>query len=228
MLQHQGLVLTITVLTFVLNVYLYILVPKGFFPQQDTGRIGGQVRGQQDVSFPEMKKKVLALAAIVGKDPGVEDVMAFAGGRRRTAATRAIMFMSLKPDAERQKTGDTAEVIVNRLRPKVSGIPGASSICSRIRSCGSADGISATQYQYTLTADNLKDLNEWAPKLMDGDGEAAGDQGCGDGPAAAGSAGATGDRPRYGEPAGRFAAGDRCDAVGCVWADAGFDDVSCR
>ena len=67
MLQHQKLVLTITVLTFVLNVYLYILVPKGFFPEQDTGRIGGQVQGQQDVSFPEMKKKVLALAEIVGQ-----------------------------------------------------------------------------------------------------------------------------------------------------------------
>ena len=122
-LQHQKLVLTITVLTFVLNVYLYILVPKGFFPEQDTGRIGGQVQGQQDVSFPEMKKKVLALAEIVGKDPGVQDVTAFAGGRGNTNS--GFMFMSLKPDAERQKNGDTAQVIVNRLRPKVSNLPGA-------------------------------------------------------------------------------------------------------
>ena len=82
-LQHQKLVLTITVLTFVLNVYLYILVPKGFFPEQDTGRIGGQMQGQQDVSFPEMKKKVLELAKIVGKDPGVQDVTAFAGRTRQ-------------------------------------------------------------------------------------------------------------------------------------------------
>src|SRR5882757_9097244 len=73
-LRHQGFVLIVILLTFALNIYLYILVPKGFFPQQDTGRIGGQVQGQQDVSFPEMKKKVLALAAIVGKDPGVQDV----------------------------------------------------------------------------------------------------------------------------------------------------------
>src|SRR5258708_38142248 len=73
-LQHQALGLTVTVLTFFLNVYLYVLVPKGFFPEQDTGRIGGQVQGQQDVSFPEMKKKVLALAEIVGQDPAVEDV----------------------------------------------------------------------------------------------------------------------------------------------------------
>src|SRR6202522_3802047 len=79
-LQHQKLVLTITVLTFVLNVYLYILVPKGFFPEQDAGRIGGQVQGQQDVSFPEMKKKGLELAEIVGENPGGQGVTAFAGG----------------------------------------------------------------------------------------------------------------------------------------------------
>ncbi len=71
-LKHQGLVLTVTVLTFVLNVYLYILVPKGFFPEQDAGRIGGQVQGQQDVSFPQMKKNVLALAEIAGQDPGLK------------------------------------------------------------------------------------------------------------------------------------------------------------
>ena len=134
-LQHQKLVLTITVLTFVLNVYLYILVPKGFFPEQDTGRIGGQVQGQQDVSFPEMKKKVLALAAIVGKDPGVQDVTAFAGGRGNSNA--GFMFMSLKPDAERLKRGDTAQVIVDRLRPQVSNIPGAIAVSAGVS--GSAD-----------------------------------------------------------------------------------------
>src|ERR1700678_965355 len=112
-LEHQKLVLAITVLTFVLNVYLYILVPKGFFPEQDAGRIGGQVQGQQDVSFPELKKKVLALAAIAEKDPGVEDVTAFAGGRGNVNS--GFMFMSLKPDAERRKTGDTAQVIVDPL-----------------------------------------------------------------------------------------------------------------
>jgi multidrug efflux pump len=163
-LQHQKLVLTITVLTFVLNVYLYILVPKGFFPEQDTGRIGGQVQGQQDVSFPEMKKKVLALAEIVGKDPGVQDVTAFAGGRGNTNS--GFMFMSLKPDAERQKNGDTAQVIVNRLRPKVSNLPGAILYLQAFQDLRIGGRNSATEYQYTLTADSLKDLNEWGPKLM--------------------------------------------------------------
>jgi hydrophobe/amphiphile efflux-1 (HAE1) family protein len=164
-LQHQGLVLTITVLTFFLNVYLYILVPKGFFPEQDTGRIGGQVQGQQDVSFPEMKKKVLALAAIVGQDQAVQDVTAFAGGRGNTNA--GFMFMSLKPDAERQKNGDTAQVIVNRLRPKVSNIPGAILYLQAFQDLRIGGRNSATEYQYTLTADSLKDLNEWGSKLKD-------------------------------------------------------------
>ena len=164
-LQHQKLVLTITVLTFVLNVYLYILVPKGFFPEQDTGRIGGQVQGQQDISFPEMKKKVLALAAIVGKDPSVQDVTAFAGGRGNSNA--GFMFMSLKPDAERLKRGDTAQVIVNRLRPQVSDMPGALLYLQAFQDLRVGGRNTATEYQYTLTADNLKELNEWGPKLKD-------------------------------------------------------------
>ncbi|HWZ00703.1 MAG TPA: efflux RND transporter permease subunit [Edaphobacter sp.] len=164
-LQHQKLVLTITVLTFGLNVYLYVLVPKGFFPEQDTGRIGGQVQGQQDVSFPEMKKKVLALAAIVGQDRAVQDVTAFAGGRGN--ANAGFMFMSLKPDAERHKTGDTAQVIVDRLRPKVSNIPGAILYLQAFQDLRIGGRNTATEYQYTLTADSLKDLNEWGSKLKD-------------------------------------------------------------
>jgi hydrophobe/amphiphile efflux-1 (HAE1) family protein len=162
-LRHQRLVLMITMLTFVLNVYLYILVPKGFFPEQDTGRIGGQVQGQQDVSFPDLKKKVLALAAIVGKDPGVQDVTAFAGGRGN--ANGGFMFMSLKPDAERLKRGDTAQVIVDRLRPQVSNIPGALLYLQVFQDLRIGGRNTATEYQYTLTSDSLKDLNEWGPKL---------------------------------------------------------------
>jgi hydrophobe/amphiphile efflux-1 (HAE1) family protein len=163
-LKHQKLVLTITVLTFVLNVYLYILVPKGFFPEQDAGRIGGQVQGQQDVSFPELKKKVLALAAIAGKDPGVGDVTAFAGGRGNVNS--GFMFMSLKPDTERRKTGDTAQVIVDRLRPKMTSIPGAVMYLQAFQDLRIGGRNTATEYQYTLTGDNLKELNEWGPKLQ--------------------------------------------------------------
>src|SRR3984885_5351777 len=164
-LQHQKLVLTITILTFVLNVYLYILVPKGFFPEQDTGRIGGQIQGQQDVSFADLKEKVLKLAAIVSKDPGIEDTVAFAGGRGNVNS--GFMFMALKPEAERHKTGDTAQVIIDRLRPKVSNIPGAILYLQSFQDLRIGGRSSATEDQYTLTADSLKDLNEWGPKLKD-------------------------------------------------------------
>jgi hydrophobe/amphiphile efflux-1 (HAE1) family protein len=164
-LQHQKLVLTITVLTFLLNVYLYILVPKGFFPEQDTGRIGGQVQGQQDVSFPDLKKKVLTLAAIAGNDPGVQDVTAFAGGRGNVNS--GFMFMALKPDVERQKTGDSAQVIVDRLRPKVSDLPGVVMYLQSFQDLRIGGRNTPTEYQYTLTADSLKDLNDWGPKLKD-------------------------------------------------------------
>jgi len=163
-LRHQTLMLTVTVLTFVLNVYLYILVPKGFFPEQDTGRIGGQVQGQQDVSFPDLKQKVLKLAKIVGQDPGVETVTAFAGGRGNVNS--GFMFVSLKPDAERLKTGSTAQVIVDRLRSKVGNIPGALLYLQAFQDLHIGGRSSATEYQYTLTADSLTELNEWGPKLM--------------------------------------------------------------
>jgi multidrug efflux pump len=167
-LQHQGLVLTITILTFALNVYLYIMVPKGFFPQQDAGRIGGQIRGQQDVSFDAMKPKVQQIAAIVGEDPGVENVMSFVGGGGPGGggSNMGNMFVSLKPDADRIKRGDTADVIINRLRPKTAGIPGATLYLQAFQELRIGGRGSATQYQYTLMADTLKDLDEWAPKLM--------------------------------------------------------------
>jgi hydrophobe/amphiphile efflux-1 (HAE1) family protein len=167
-LDHQSLVLTITILTFVLNVYLYILVPKGFFPQQDTGRIGGMIRGQMDASFDSMMPKVKQIASIVQADPGVENVMSFVGGGGPGGGggNTGNMFVSLKPDAERQRNGDGAEEIINRLRPKTAGIPGAQLYLQSFQELRIGGRSSATQYQYSLTADNLNDLNEWAPKLM--------------------------------------------------------------
>ena len=167
-LQHQGLVLTITILTFVLNVYLFILVPKGFFPQQDTGRLGGMIRGQQDVSFDIMKEKVKTIASIVQQDPGVANVMAFVGGGGPGGggSNSGNMFIFLKPDAERQKSGDSAEVVINRLRPKTAQIPGVMLYLQSQQELRIGGRGTATQYQYTLMADTLKDLDEWSPKLM--------------------------------------------------------------
>ncbi len=166
-LRRQGLVLTITILTFGLNIYLYFLVPKGFFPQQDTGRIGGQVRGQQDVSFDAMRQKITQMSALVQKDPGIENVMSFVGGGPGGGGSNSgSLFIFLKPDAIRQKNGDTAEVVINRLRPKTSSIPGAQLYLQSQQELRIGGRGSATQYQYSLTSDNLAELNEWSPKLM--------------------------------------------------------------
>jgi hydrophobe/amphiphile efflux-1 (HAE1) family protein len=168
-LDHQTLVLTITVLTFVLNVYLFIIVPKGFFPQQDTGRIGGQIRGQQDVSFDAMREKVKQMAELVQKDPGVQNVMAFvgAGGPGGGGNNSGNMFVSLKPSEDRLKHGDTADVIINRLRPQTANTPGAILYLQSFQELRTGGRNTATQYQYSLTSDNLKELDEWAPKLME-------------------------------------------------------------
>ena len=164
-LRHQGLILTVTILTIGLNVYLYVLVPKGFFPEQDTGRMGAQVLGQQDVSFYALKPKVEQVAAIVKNDPGVENVMSFAGGGRGSGNS-GNMFIALKPDEERARTGSSAEQIMTRLRPKLSTIPGVQTFLRVYQDVRVGGRSSATEYQYSLTSDTLKDLNEWSPKLM--------------------------------------------------------------
>ena len=164
-LRHRVLTMTVFLLTFVLNGYLFYLIPKGFFPQQDTGRLGGQITGQQDTSFTVIKQDMAKLSAIVQQDPGVENVMTFLGGGRGSVNT-ANMFLSLKPDAEREKVGDTADVIVNRLRPLTARIPGVrlNLVSSQELQIGGRQ--SASQYQYSLTADTVEDLNTWAPLLL--------------------------------------------------------------
>ncbi len=164
-LRRQPVVLLITVLTFFLTIYLYVLVPKGFFPEQDTGRIGGQVRGQQDVAFDTLKTQVGQLAGIVGQDPAVANVVAFTGGQG--SVNSGFMFMSLKPDAEREKAGDTAQAIVTRLRPKVSRLPGVQLYLQAFQDLRIGGRNSPAEYLYAITSDNLKELNEWSPKLLD-------------------------------------------------------------
>ncbi len=168
-LKRQPLVLGVFVLTVALTVVLFILVPKGFFPQQDTGRISGQIRGQQDVSFDALREKATTLVNIVRPEPGVGNVMMFvgSGGPGGGGANSASMFMSLKPDAERQKSGQTAEKIINDLRRKTNNIPGAQLYLQSAQELNIGGRGSATQYQYSLTCENLALLNEWAPKLME-------------------------------------------------------------
>jgi hydrophobe/amphiphile efflux-1 (HAE1) family protein len=165
-LRHRVITGMVFLATLALNVYLFILIPKGFFPQQDTGRIGGQITGQQDTSFLVIKKDMATLSAAVQKDPGVQNVMVFLGGGRGSSNT-ANMFMSLKPDEEREKTGDTSEVILNRLRPKTGNIPGVRLYLQSQQELNIGGRQSATQYQYSITADTVDELNTWSPALME-------------------------------------------------------------
>jgi multidrug efflux pump len=164
-LRHQNITLLIAVGTLALNIYLYVIVPKGFFPQEDTGRLGGAARASQDISFDAMTVKQSQLAAIVKKDPGVDYVLAFAGSGGGGATTNVgRMFVSLKPLSERKASADQ---IINRLRGKLSKIPGVQLFLQASQDIRVGGRSSDAEYQYTLQDSNLDELNEWAPKLLD-------------------------------------------------------------
>ena len=166
-LRHQLPVLLITIGTFALNIYLFVLVPKGFFPQQDTGRMGGHIEGQQDISFDAMKRKVQQMTEIVKQDPAVLNVMSFVGGGGPGggASNRGNMYIFLKDPGDRK--GQSADMIIARLRPKLSSVPGVVTFLQSSQELNIGGRSSATQYQYTLTADSVSNLNQWAPKMME-------------------------------------------------------------
>jgi multidrug efflux pump len=160
-LRHQRLVFLITILTVVVNVYLYVIVPKGFFPQQDTGRLQGIIMGDQDVSFDAMNQKLDRFLRIVKQDPAVDHVLASVGGGG--AQNQARMWVILK-DLKVRK-GTTADMVINRLRPKLSHIPGASLYLQSVQDLQIGGRMSNAQYQYTLSGEDLQELYEWSPKL---------------------------------------------------------------
>ncbi len=163
-LRNSALVLLIAIATLALNIYLYVIVPKGFFPEQDTGRIAGSFLGDQDVSFQAMQAKITKLAGIVQQDPGVETVQAFSGGGAGTTTNSGRAFIALKPLAERKAT---AQQIIARLRPKLSQVPGVTLFLQAVQDVRVGGRISAAEYQYTLQTDNLADLTHWAPLILD-------------------------------------------------------------
>ncbi len=168
-IRHQVTTLLIFIATFLLNIYLFWIVPTGFFPQQDTGRLGGQIRAAQDTSFFTLKGQMQKVLTIVKSDRAVQNAMAFlgGGGPGGGASNQASMFVVLKADAARQKDKDTADVIINRLRPKLSHFPGLQVFLQSSQELSIGGRQSATQYQYTLTADSTDELNLWSPKLLD-------------------------------------------------------------
>jgi multidrug efflux pump len=158
-LRNQLFMLGVTGATVCLAVYLYIIVPKGFFPQQDNGRIFGQARAGEDVSFQSMRQKFMQYVAIVKADPAVDNINGFTGGR---AVNTASFNITLKPLEERKVS---AFQVVNRLRPKLAAIPGATLFLQPSQEIQIGGRLGNGSFQYTLIADNLKDLLYWAPLL---------------------------------------------------------------
>jgi multidrug efflux pump len=162
-LRHQFITLCVLLLTVALNVRLFIKVPKGFFPQQDNGRLSGQILADQDTSFQAMNKILLPMVNIVAADPAVDAVNGFTGGGRGGSTNTGSMFISLKPLAERKISAD---LVIARLRPKLARIPGASLYLQANQDIRVGGRNSAAQYQYTMRGDNLDDLNAYAPRMF--------------------------------------------------------------
>jgi multidrug efflux pump len=162
-LDHSLLVLLIALGTLALNVLLYVEIPKGFFPQQDTGRLNGNIIADQAISFQEMQQKITRLAAIALKDPGVDTVLMFTGGGGGTTTNTGRCFISLKPLEERKVTADQ---IINRLRPKLAVVPGATLYLQAVQDVRIGGRQSPAQYQYTIQSDSLQTLGHWATVLL--------------------------------------------------------------
>ena len=160
-LRHQFLILLVTFGTVCLNIYLFVRTPKGFFPQQDTGRINGLIQGDQDLSFAAMSQKMREFTDIVMQDPAIDSVTAFAGGGNGGSTAR--MFAQLKPLSERKLSSDQ---VIGRIRSKTARIPGAALYLQSVQDLSVGGRFGGAQYQYTLQADNLVDLTHWAPIIM--------------------------------------------------------------
>jgi multidrug efflux pump len=167
-IRHQITTFIVFLITFALNIYLFIIVPKGFFPEQDTGRLQGSLQTQQDASFRRTSNSMTLIAQTVQKDPAVENVLGFlgGGGPGGGASNSARMFVVLKPEDQRLKSGDTADKIIARLRPSTTNLPGVKFTLASSQELRIGGRSSAAQYQYTLTADTQEDLDTWAPQLM--------------------------------------------------------------
>jgi multidrug efflux pump len=162
-LRHPRLMLALTFLTIGINFFLFVKVPKGFFPEQDTGRIGGNITAEQDISFQAMREKLAQVVEIVGSDPDVVTVTGSTGGRSGGDANTGRMFISLKPFEQREVTA--AEVIA-RLRPQISRVPGALVVLQPYQELRVGGRSSSALYQYTLQGENLEELNAWAPRVV--------------------------------------------------------------
>ena len=163
-LRYSFVTLMILLATIALNIYLYVRVPKGFFPQQDNGRMMGAIQADQDTSYQAMDRILRRMVAIVAADPAVDTVNGYTGGGGPSGTVNtARMFVSLKPLAER---GITADMVIARLRPKLARIPGATLYLQAAQDIRVGGRFGNAQYQYTMRGDNLDDLNRFAPAML--------------------------------------------------------------
>jgi multidrug efflux pump subunit AcrB len=160
-LRHPMLTLLVLALTIALNAYLFIVIPKGFFPQQDTGRLSGNILADQDTSFDAMNLRLKQMIKIVLADPSVQTLAGFTGGGGGMNTAR--LFVTLKPLAQRK----SADLVMADLRPKLARIPGATLYLQSAQDLSVGGRAGNALYQYTLQSDNFEDVALWAPKLLD-------------------------------------------------------------
>ena len=160
-LANAWLVMLILAAVVVLNVYLFSVVPKGFFPQQDTGALTGGLRADQSISFQAMQGKLRQLEDIIRRDPAVDTVAGFAGGGRPGGG---FMFVNLKPASQRKEGG---QAVIARLRPQLAQVTGVSLFLNPVQDLRMGGRQSNSTYQYTLKSDNIADLRLWATRLAD-------------------------------------------------------------
>src|SRR5579884_1079103 len=163
-LDYSLITLLVLLGTIALNVYLFMKVPKGFFPQQDNGRMMGAILADQDTSFQAMNRILLQMINIVKADPAVENVLGFTGGGGGTTINTARMFIALKPLQERKIRAD---YIIARLRPKLARVPGATLYLQAAQDVRVGGRFGAAQYQFTMRGDNLNDLVNYSPKMLE-------------------------------------------------------------
>jgi multidrug efflux pump len=159
-LDHPRLILSVLLATIVTNFYLYSAVPKGFFPQQDTGRINGAIQADQSISFQLMQQKLAQFVDIIRKDPAVDFVVGFTGGGQTNGG---FVFMSLKPLQDRKISADQ---VIRRLRGQLAQVPGASLFLQAVQDIRVGGRAANAQYQFSLQADTVDELYTWAPKIL--------------------------------------------------------------
>jgi multidrug efflux pump len=160
-LEHSTLTLIVLGLTIALNFYLFAIVPKGFFPQQDNGTVFGGIQGSQDISFQAMQAATERIVGVVKSDPAVANAMAFTGGGGATNS--GFIYLGLKPLNQRDAN---ASQVINRLRPKLMGVSGANTFLQAGQDLRIGGRLSSAQFQYTIQSEILQDLVQWGPVLL--------------------------------------------------------------